>query len=389
MPSTVWGATTGLLVVAGAGFALNSPGATAVLLGASRGTLPSAQGWVYLTDPLLGAQAIQETAQGFESLDTTAATSDKAGWFSHVPPFPKHPLQPPLRSATGFLVSFAVRLAAENHGGPNRAGFSVIVTGDDLSAIELAFWPGEIWVQSGPDFLHSEGVAFDTSTEGTRYDLEVRGGRYRLSAAGRRILEGDLRDCLKNNWSPATRDFVRGRGGETGASPQRAVTVEPTKASRKRPVARRVFAEKALWLRCSSITDRWWVCSLVAPRHRAFSAKTGPHLFFRQSLRRYDAFGAPYTIPEFLFLGDDSTSSSAAVEVSRVTVGDFPRVALTPTVSALRLQAEAETGRTVLFEGSGDDGAWEEIGWAESMNGLAVLSLSPTGSHRLFRARLL
>ncbi len=32
---------------------------------------------------------------------------------------------------------------------------------------------------------------------------------------------------------------MRGRGGETGASPQRAVTVEPTKASRKRPVARR------------------------------------------------------------------------------------------------------------------------------------------------------
>ncbi len=104
-----------------------------------------------------------------------------------------------------------------------------------------------------------------------------------------------LRDCLKNNWSPATRDFVRGRGGETGASPQRAVTLEPTKASRKRPVARRVFAEKALWLRCSSVTDRWRVCSLVAPRHRAFSAKTGPHLFFRQSLRpggRRSGFGS-------------------------------------------------------------------------------------------------
>ncbi len=101
-----------------------------------------------------------------------------------------------------------------------------------------------------------------------------------------RTIPAPLRDCLKNNWSPATRDFVRGRGGETGASPQRAVTVEPTKASRKRPVARRVFAEKALWLRCSSVTDRWRVCSLVAPRHRAFSAKTGPPtLFFRQSLR--------------------------------------------------------------------------------------------------------
>ncbi len=64
-----------------------------------------------------------------------------------------------------------------------------------------------------------------------------------------------LRARLRSRKGPATRDFVRGRDGETGASPQRAVTVEPTKASRKRPVARRVFAGKAAWLRCSSVTD--------------------------------------------------------------------------------------------------------------------------------------
>ncbi len=68
-------------------------------------------------------------------------------------------------------------------------------------------------------------------------------------------LNWHLRARLKIRKGPATRDFVRGRGGETGASPQRAVTVEPTKASRKRPVARRVFAGKAAWLRCSSVTD--------------------------------------------------------------------------------------------------------------------------------------
>ncbi len=72
---------------------------------------------------------------------------------------------------------------------------------------------------------------------------------------GRRGRRRRLRARLKIRKGPATRDFVRGRGGETGASPQRAVTVEPTKASRKRPVARRVFAGKAAWLRCSSVTD--------------------------------------------------------------------------------------------------------------------------------------
>jgi len=41
----------------------------------------------------------------------------------------------------------------------------------------------------------------------------------------------------------AARDFACGQGGEVGASPQRAVTTEPTPATGKRPAARRVFGE--------------------------------------------------------------------------------------------------------------------------------------------------
>jgi len=79
--------------------------------------------------------------------------------------------------------------------------------------------------------------------------------------------------CLEIARGAATRNFGCGQGGETGASPQRAVTVEPTQATGKRTVALRVFAERAVWLRCSSVTDRWRVCSLVAPRHPTLSAK--------------------------------------------------------------------------------------------------------------------
>src|SRR6185295_10055462 len=71
-----------------------------------------------------------------------------------------------------------------------------------------------------------------------------------------RITSIFLRACLKIAWSPAARDFGCGQGGEGGASPQRAVTTEPTLATDKRPAARRVFGEKAAWLRCSSVTDR-------------------------------------------------------------------------------------------------------------------------------------
>src|SRR5436190_9623214 len=70
-------------------------------------------------------------------------------------------------------------------------------------------------------------------------------------------IKRQLRACLKIAWGPAARDFGGGQGGETGASPQRAVTVEPTPAAAKRSAARRVLAEKAGWLRCSSVTDRW------------------------------------------------------------------------------------------------------------------------------------
>jgi hypothetical protein len=94
-------------------------------------------------------------------------------------------------------------------------------------------------------------------------------------------LNPSLRARLKSEWGPAARDFGRDRGGEAGASPKRAVTAEPTKSTPKRTAARRVFAEKAGWLRCSSVTDPFGVCSFVAPRHPAFSAKTGSPLTFQ------------------------------------------------------------------------------------------------------------
>jgi hypothetical protein len=62
------------------------------------------------------------------------------------------------------------------------------------------------------------------------------------------------------------------------------VRVEPTRDPGKRTAARRVFPEKALWLRCSSVIPQARD-SLVAPRQRAFSGKTGPLRFLKQALR--------------------------------------------------------------------------------------------------------
>src|SRR5882672_8868399 len=50
-------------------------------------------------------------------------------------------------------------------------------------------------------------------------------------------LDRSVRACLKIEWGPAARDFGGGQGGEVGASPQRAVTAEPTQATGKRSAA--------------------------------------------------------------------------------------------------------------------------------------------------------
>jgi hypothetical protein len=88
-----------------------------------------------------------------------------------------------------------------------------------------------------------------------------------------------LRACLKTQRGPAAREFGGGQGGEAGASPNRAATAESTRATGKRPAARRVFSETAHCLRCSSLTDP----SGYAPSSRLaiepFLRKQGPSEF--------------------------------------------------------------------------------------------------------------
>jgi type I restriction-modification system DNA methylase subunit len=87
--------------------------------------------------------------------------------------------------------------------------------------------------------------------------------------------------CLKIAWGPAARDFGGGQGGESGASPQRAVTVEPTPVTGKRPAARRGFGEKAGWLRCASVGDRCGYPLSLRLAIQPFPPKQDAHGIFR------------------------------------------------------------------------------------------------------------
>src|SRR2546427_11540882 len=109
-----------------------------------------------------------------------------------------------------------------------------------------------------------------------RYRPRLPGSGEHGNSCLMRQLSASLRACLETTRGAAARDFGCGQGGEFRASPQRAVRNEPTPATDKRPAARRVFGEKAVWLRparesfrsCSVVAAR--SASFVAPRHPAF-----------------------------------------------------------------------------------------------------------------------
>jgi len=173
-----------------------APAAADVLFDAARGTPPSSQGFLFLTDPLLTALASEAMVGSHVVLDSTPDTAEKAGWFASFPPFRfRHPDLPVLDRGEGYAVAFDVRVEREDHVSDDRAGFSVIVLSEDVLGVELAFWQDEIWAQSdAPLFTHGESAAHDTTAALTRYTLEVDGTDYALSTDGAPLLAGSLRD---------------------------------------------------------------------------------------------------------------------------------------------------------------------------------------------------
>jgi hypothetical protein len=170
----------------------NRPQANVVLYdGALNTGTPETQGFVYLTYPLSGTQAIQTFTNPVTTLDTTALMSDYAGYFA------KPGLYPPLDRVGGYQVLFTVQVMTETHISHDRAGFSLLVVSSDKRGIELGFWADEIWAQEGgasQPFTHAEGSAFTTTIGLINYRLIVLGDSYTLTANGTTVLSGPLRD---------------------------------------------------------------------------------------------------------------------------------------------------------------------------------------------------
>ena len=197
-----------------------------LLYDGSAGSTPEAQGWLNFQS--LGGSATHTTGGGKTTLDTTLLPAIQAGWSNYNLITPVNSSFPPLNRAQGYIVALDMKLLSESHVSNDRAGVSLIVLSQDLRGIEIAFWTNEVWVQSGPDFHHAEGAAFDTTAASRSYHLAILGNDYALRADGQLLFTGQLRD--------------------------------------------------------------------------------------------YSSFGLPYNLPNFIFLGDDTTSASGSMEFSRLGV---------------------------------------------------------------------
>ena len=96
------------------------------------------------------------------------------------------------------------------------------------------------------------------------------------------------------------------------------------------------------------------------------SVLTGP-------VRNYSSFGFPYTTANFIFLGDDTSSAAAQIDLARVSVSLFPHINSMSLItnSVLLSLSNLETGVTFDIQQNGN---------LSTTNWTTVDSLTRTGA---------
>ena len=170
---------------------------TLILYDAKSGVTPDTKMMSFFDFP--PGDIIQTYEKGSTVLDTTTAGNGTyAGWIANE----TNTLGfPSLNRAAGFQLDFTIQVENESHTNDKRAGFSVIILGEDARGVELAFWENEIWAQNddatGGLFTPGEGIRFATTTGPINYQIIVINDSYTLTANGASILTGLLRDYSK------------------------------------------------------------------------------------------------------------------------------------------------------------------------------------------------
>lgn len=109
---------------------------------------------------------------------------------------------PVLDTDLGFTLNFDLSIS-EEASQPNRAGFTLLLIGQNLQGLELGFKADG----SNPDYVFAQNIGFNSQGEDSRgtsldlsannsYQLSVANNAYQLFANGTLLLSGSLRDYV-------------------------------------------------------------------------------------------------------------------------------------------------------------------------------------------------
>jgi hypothetical protein len=203
--------------------------------------LPQTQGWLAYQSIPTTTPTLASTV-GPTTLNTSASNAIYAGFSNYASNGISESLVnsafPTLSPTTGFDLTFNTKLDSESHtGNSNRAGFSVILLGNDLNGVELGFWNGLIFAQSST-FTQTveETSSFDPAAQFHQYDLHIQGSTYTLTANGTQILTGPTRNYSGSGLLPyETPNFVF--LGDDTTSAQAVTEIEAVSVSVPEPAS--------------------------------------------------------------------------------------------------------------------------------------------------------
>lgn len=114
-------------------------------------------------------------------------------------------------------------------------------------------------------------------------------------------------------------------------------------------------AEEAAW--DTTAAARRYDLAIAGSRYALHAAG---RVLLEGPLRQYAAFGAPYTTPRFVFVGDDTSSASALFVLGRLAVWPPPRLAAAASPAGIMVTAATEPGRPWVLERTADFAGWSE-----------------------------
>ncbi len=155
----------------------------AMLYDSTLATVPSAQGW--------GSYLIEGGISGMDSGAYVMDTRSDSGIHAfHIRS------DQTLDTMTGFSLNLDLRIDAESHSNPNRAGFSFITIGQDTTkAIEVAFWEDRVWVYDYSTGVFSKRAEYMVDTRVRRnYQLQVANQQFSLFVDGILGINGAMVD---------------------------------------------------------------------------------------------------------------------------------------------------------------------------------------------------